>query len=123
MPEEAIMTSDNDSSWARDDVPWIKIWVGDFMRDTAYLTPAQRGALIMLMMVVWMHGELPPNDRIAFVVGMTAEEWSAAEPVVLPCFESMRRGLRNDWTKARDARRSITRRNKGAAKARWSQGA
>jgi len=58
-------------------LPYMQLYVSDYLADTAHLTPAQHGSYLLLLMNYWQRGKPLDNtdDRLAFVARMTAEEW------------------------------------------------
>ena len=107
--------------------PWMALYVGDYLADTAHLSIAQSGAYLHLIMHYWMHGRLPSNDeQLARIARMLPEQWAIELPVIQAFFHDGWRHKRIDQELAavaqvaEDKRRAgissgASRRNKGAA--------
>jgi uncharacterized protein YdaU (DUF1376 family) len=59
-------------------VPFMPLYVADYMADTAHLTTVEHGAYLLLIMTYWQRGEALPNDdrKLARIAGMGPREWS-----------------------------------------------
>ena len=59
-------------------LPYMQLYVSDYLADTAHLTAQQHGAYMLLLMNYWQRGKPLDNtgDRLAFVARMTTEEWA-----------------------------------------------
>src|SRR5271165_5866696 len=72
--------------------PWMPLYIGDYLRDTAHLRAAESGAYLHLIMAYWLAGGLPNDDRqLATIARMGDAEWKRAKPVLARFFGS-------DWT-------------------------
>jgi uncharacterized protein YdaU (DUF1376 family) len=79
------------------DLPMMPWYPKDFYTATAHLARAERDAYRTLLDYQWMLGVLPPDTRkLARLVDMTDEEFSAVWPVVSEKFDKAEDGYRND---------------------------
>lgn len=75
--------------------PWMPLYVGDFMGDTAHLSAAETGAYLMLIMHYWRMGGLPEDDRSKQRISrMTPQEWARYKSRIKEFFT-------DDWTHVR----------------------
>jgi len=58
-------------------LPYMQLYVSDYLADTAHLNATQHGAYMLLLMNYWQRGKPldNSNDRLAFVARLTPEEW------------------------------------------------
>lgn len=58
-------------------LPYIQLYVSDYLADTAHLNAAQHGAYLLLILNYWQRGKPlnNANDRLANVARMSNEEW------------------------------------------------
>ena len=67
--------------------PWMPLYIGDYLRDTAHLRAAESGAYLHLIMAYWQAGGLPNDDRqLATIARMSDAEWKRAKPVLARFF-------------------------------------
>ena len=75
--------------------PWMPLYVGDYIADTAHLSTAEHGAYLLLMMHYWAKGKLPTEDtQLARIARMTTKEWANARSVIAAFFSA-------DWKHGR----------------------
>jgi uncharacterized protein YdaU (DUF1376 family) len=57
--------------------PYLPLYVGDYLRDTGYLTLEQHGAYCMLLMRLWSAGGALPSDegKLSRIAGVTVKKW------------------------------------------------
>ena len=57
--------------------PYLPLYVGDYLRDTGYLTLDQHGAYCLLLMRLWSAGGSLPSDeqKLARIAGVTIKRW------------------------------------------------
>lgn len=57
--------------------PYLPLYVGDYLRDTGYLTLEQHGAYCMLLMRLWSAGGALPSDegKLARIAGVSVKKW------------------------------------------------
>lgn len=70
-------------------LPYMQLYVAEYLADTCHLNAAQHGAYLLLLMNYWQRGKALPdvNDRLAIVARMTNEEWTANREVVAEFFQ------------------------------------
>ena len=76
--KEGIMTS----------LPYMQLYVSDYLADTAHLNAQQHGAYMLLLMNYWQRAKPldNTNDRLAFVARMTSDEWFENKEVLAEFF-------------------------------------
>ena len=69
-------------------LPYMQLYVSDYLADTAHLNAAQNGAYLLLLMNYWQRGKPLDNtgDRLAFVARMTPEEWEDNREILAEFF-------------------------------------
>ncbi|HZP98935.1 MAG TPA: DUF1376 domain-containing protein [Reyranella sp.] len=105
-------------------LPYLQLWVGDFMADTQHLDCRETGALLLLLFAAWTSpaGGLPDDDRqLARLARCTAAEWRRLREAVLAFWHRGEDGL---WHQKRldEERRSASQKTSAArlsANARW----
>ena len=70
-------------------LPYMQLYVSDYLADTAHLNATQHGAYMLLLMNYWQRGKPldNSNDRLAFVARLTAEEWQENKEVLSEFFQ------------------------------------
>lgn len=65
-------------------LPYMQLYVSDYLADTAHLTAKQHGAYMLLLMNYWQRGKAldNTNDRLSFVARLTPEEWAENKSVL-----------------------------------------
>jgi uncharacterized protein YdaU (DUF1376 family) len=71
-------------------LPYMPLFVADYMADTADLSTAQHGAYLLLIMNYWQRGGPLPNDdvRLAKITGLSARNWLQMKSRIAEFFES-----------------------------------
>jgi len=69
-------------------LPYMPLFVADYLADTRHLTPAQHGAYLLLIMNYWQTGKPLPNDdaRLARIAGMSKRDWAHNRAAILDFF-------------------------------------
>lgn len=69
-------------------LPYMQLYVNDYLADTAHLNAAQHGAYILLLMNYWQQGKPLNNsrERLAAVARMTPEEWEDNREILAEFF-------------------------------------
>jgi len=69
-------------------LPYMPLYVADYLADTAHLTALEHGAYLMLIMNYWQRGKPLPSDdeRLARIARVSVEEWGRIRPVISEFF-------------------------------------
>ena len=69
-------------------MPYIPLFVADYLADTSHLSTLEHGAYLLLIMNYWQRGEsLPCGDmQLARIARMTPKEWSVIRPAISEFF-------------------------------------
>jgi len=69
-------------------LPYMQLYVSDYLADTAHLTAQQHGAYLLLLMNYWQKGKPldNTNERLQYVARMTGEEWEANKDIFAEFF-------------------------------------
>src|SRR6185312_5368220 len=70
-------------------LPYIQLYIADYLADTAHLTTIQHGAYLLLIFNYWQRGHAlnNANGRLAYVVRMSNEAWEQHEQTLAEFFE------------------------------------
>ncbi|MCZ4091676.1 DUF1376 domain-containing protein [Sinorhizobium psoraleae] len=72
-------------------LPWMPVYIGDELAETAHLTAEEYGAYACLKMHLWQHGRLPCEDeRLARIARCGADRWQSVRDALWNLFE-------DDW--------------------------
>src|SRR3954462_15669763 len=103
-------------------LPWIRLFVGDFIADTSHLTTTQFGAYVRLVFHYYQRGGLPVDEeQLSRIAGLAATEWRRHRPALSAFFKDEWRHMRCDREIA-DAAANHERRSRAsqiAHAARW----
>ena len=69
-------------------VPFMPLYVADYMADAAHLSTLEHGAYLLLIMAYWQRGEALPDDdkKLARIVGLQGANWRKVAPVLREFF-------------------------------------
>lgn len=69
-------------------LPYMQLYVAEYLADTAHLNATQHGAYLLLLMNYWQRGKalLNSNDRLANVARMSNDEWMSVRHVLAEFF-------------------------------------
>jgi uncharacterized protein YdaU (DUF1376 family) len=68
-------------------IPYLKLWVSDFLGDTLRLDTTETGAYLMLLLAAWQTPDcsIPDDDRdLARFARCSAKVWRRVKPRVMP---------------------------------------
>ena len=60
-------------------LPYMQLYVADYLADTAHLTTEEHGAYILLLFSYWQTGKPLRSDRLASVSRLSNERWTDVE--------------------------------------------
>lgn len=103
--------------------PYMRLYWGDYHRDTPHLTRSQHGAYLLLLSALWNNGgKLPADDAsLARHAHCTAGEWAAMKAVILDFFKVRRGKLTHKRVSAELAKYETTIGKRKAAGKRGSE--
>ncbi|MCI0596973.1 MAG: DUF1376 domain-containing protein, partial [candidate division Zixibacteria bacterium] len=74
-------------------LPYMPLYVGDFIRDTRNLSTEQVGAYMLLLMAQWQTGKLPDDPvQLARIAGVEAERWGEVSRLIMGYFRRVKGG-------------------------------
>jgi len=70
-------------------IPYMPLYIADYLADAAHLTTTEHGAYLLLIMNYWQRGKPLDNSngRLANVARMSNEEWAKIEPTLAEFFD------------------------------------
>jgi uncharacterized protein YdaU (DUF1376 family) len=70
-------------------IPFMPLYVADYMSDAAHLSTLEHGAYLLLIMTYWQRGEKLPNDdkKLARICRLGPREWARIKPSISEFFE------------------------------------
>lgn len=70
-------------------IPFMPLYVADYMSDAAHLSTLEHGAYLLLIMTYWQRGEPLPNDdkKLARICRLTPLQWKRIKPQILEFFD------------------------------------
>ena len=60
-------------------LPYMQLYVADYLADTPHLTTEEHGAYLLLMFNYWQTGRPLPKSRLAGIAKLTNERWTNVE--------------------------------------------
>jgi uncharacterized protein YdaU (DUF1376 family) len=99
-------------------LPWMPLYVADYLADTGHMTTVQHGAYLLLIMHYWRHGGLPNDEaQLAQICRMNADEWTTHKPLLKSLFSGGWKHRRVEFEMTEAARVSAAGRAGGLASA------
>lgn len=91
-------------------LPYMPLYVADYLADAAHLTAQEHGAYLLLIMTYWQRGEALPSDdkRLARIARVTNEEWSEIRETIAEFFDCSE----DQWSHSRIERELLSVREK-----------
>jgi uncharacterized protein YdaU (DUF1376 family) len=98
------------------EVPFMQLYVGDYLADTRHLTTEQHGAYLLLLMTMWKAGGKLPNDpaKLARIAGVSLRRWHLIWPEIAAFFDAAD-GFVTQNRLVREYRKAVSKREKRCA--------
>lgn len=73
-------------------IPYMPLYVADYLADSAHLSTVEHGAYLLLIMTYWQRGEALPDDdkKLARICRIGPREWARMKPVISEFFQISR---------------------------------
>lgn len=68
-------------------LPYIQLYVADYLSDTMHLSVKEHGAYLLIIMNYWQTGKPIRPERIPLITRMSEDEWQEIEPTIKEFFE------------------------------------
>lgn len=70
-------------------IPFMPLYVADYLADAAHLSTTEHGAYLLLIMTYWQRGEPLPDDdkKLARICRVGPREWARMKPTISEFFE------------------------------------
>lgn len=75
-------------------LPYMQLYVADYLADTAHLTTEEHGAYLLLLFSYWQTGKPLRADRLASISRLTSERWTDVERTLKEFFHVSK----TEWT-------------------------
>lgn len=60
-------------------LPYMQLYIADYLADTMHLSTEEHGAYLLLMFNYWQTGRAIPKNRLAKIARVSSERWGAVE--------------------------------------------
>src|SRR5210317_1790142 len=67
-------------------LPYIQLYVADYLADTIHLTTEEHGAYMLLIFNYWQTGKSIPSNRLASISKLPSERWTDVEQTLREFF-------------------------------------
>jgi uncharacterized protein YdaU (DUF1376 family) len=69
-------------------MPFMPLYVADYLADAAHLSTLEHGAYLLLIMTYWQRGEALPDDdkKLARIARLDARNWARVKPQICEFF-------------------------------------
>lgn len=77
--------------------PWMPLYIGDYLADTAHFTVTESGAYLHLIMHYWVNGGLPTDEhQLRRIARLTSPQWRRSRSLLASKFDALWRHSRID---------------------------
>lgn len=109
------------------DLPYFRLWVGDYLSDTAHLSAEEHGALLLLTLAAWPSAGVLPVDpsRLARIARIESAKWEMVWEAIAEFFDAvdggklLHRRVAAEHAVVLAAREKARERGRSASLARW----
>ena len=72
-------------------LPYMQLYVADYMADTAHLSTLEHGAYLLLIMTYWQRGDPLPSDprKLARIARCSDDEWALVSDAISEYFQEV----------------------------------
>ena len=99
-------------------LPYMKMYWGDYLGDTAHLTAIEHGGYLLLIAHYWRTGSLPADEqKLARVARMSVKEWKRHGGTIMEFFPN---GKHSRIERERTEARTKSETNRRSAGKRWN---
>ena len=109
-------------------LPYIPLFVADYLADTSHLSTIEHGAYMLLIMNYWQRGgPLPAGDvGLSRIAKLTPKEWASVKPMIAPFFVAdgdvwRHNRIETELQKVRDKSEARAKAGKASAEAKAKQ--
>ena len=75
-------------------LPYIQLYISDYLSDTMHLTTEEHGAYLLIIMNYWQTGKAVPYNRLKSITKLSNERWTDVERSLNGFFTIKKNG---DW--------------------------
>ena len=104
-------------------LPYMQLYVADYLADTMHLTTEEHGAYLLLIMNYWQTGKPIPKNRLSKIARMDNDRWTTVEVSLIEFFndtgtEWVHDRIERDLEAVKDAQEQRVRAGRASAEAR-----
>jgi uncharacterized protein YdaU (DUF1376 family) len=104
-------------------LPYMQLYVADYLADTMHLTTEEHGAYLLLIMNYWQTGKPIPKNRLSKIARMDNDRWTTVEVSLSEFFndtgtEWVHDRIERDLEAVKDAQEQRVRAGRASAEAR-----
>jgi len=105
---------------------FMPIYIGDYLKDTMFLTTEEHGAYLLMLFACWQYGYIPNKASvICRFTGMSEDAWAVSSDTILAYFKQkdgkiFHSRINRELESARAKKKRQSERGKKGADARWN---